>query len=286
MKKIISNSSRAIIGNPIEIPGKIQAQKMFSNYKKPLDGKVAIVTASTDGIGFAAASQLVEDGASVMISSRKKLNVDNALEKLQKKYSADKVRGVVCHVAKKDDRSNLIQETVKIFGGIDILVSNAGTNPMSGSVLDCDERIWDKIFDVNVKSTYLITKEVLPHLISRGGGSIIYVSSIAGVDPMPELGAYSVSKTALLGLTKIVALDLVNHNIRVNCVAPGIVRTKFASMLTETESLSEHLLQTIPMRRFGRSEEIGTVISFLASPLSSYITGEVIVVSGGMKSRL
>uniref|UniRef100_A0A2S2NMB6 Dehydrogenase/reductase SDR family member 4 n=1 Tax=Schizaphis graminum TaxID=13262 RepID=A0A2S2NMB6_SCHGA len=259
---------------------------MLSNNAKPLEGKVAIVTASTDGIGFAAAKQLVSDGASIMICSRKKNNVKNALEQLQKEYGVNKVKGLVCHVSKNDDRSNLIQETIKIFGGIDILVSNAATNPTSGSVLDCNEEIWDKIFDVNVKSAFLLTKEVAPHLISRGGGSIVYVSSIAGVNPMPMLGAYSVSKTALLGLTKVVAMDLAENNIRVNCIAPGIVKTKFASALTENESLSEHLLQGIPMKRFGRPEEIGSIISFLCSPASSFITGEVIVASGGMTSRL
>jgi len=251
-----------------------------------LDGKVAILTASTDGIGLATANQLAEDGASVMISSRKKHNVDRALEKLREKFGANKVRGVVCHVSKKDDRSNLIQQTIESFGGIDILVSNAAVNPTKTPLLECDEKLWDKIFDVNVKSTLLLTQEVMPHLISRGGGSIIYVSSIAGVDPLPKLGAYSVSKTALLGLTKIVASDVINHNIRVNCVAPGLIKTKFASFYTENDSRSQHLLETIPMGRFGRPEDVSSVITFLASPSSSYITGEIIVVAGGMKSRL
>ncbi|KAF0757306.1 dehydrogenase/reductase SDR family member 4 isoform X2 [Aphis craccivora] len=271
---------------PIVTSFGIQLKKMFSNIAKSLEGKVAIITASTDGIGFAAAKQLMNDGASIMICSRKKNNVTNALERLQKEYGVDKVKGLVCHVSKNDDRTNLIQETIKIFGGIDILVSNAATNPTSGSVLDCDEEVWDKIFDVNVKSAFLLTKEVAPHLISRGGGSIVYVSSIAGVNPMPMLGAYSVSKTALLGLTKVVAMDLAENNIRVNCIAPGIVKTKFASALTENESLSEHLLQGIPIKRFGRPEEIGSIISFLCSPASSFITGEIIVASGGMTSRL
>jgi len=271
---------------PIRTSFGIKFKKMLSNVAKPLEGKVAIVTASTDGIGFAAAKQLVSDGASIMISSRKKNNVKNALEELQKEYGVNKVQGLVCHVSKSDDRTNLIQETIKIFGGIDILVSNAATNPASGSVLDCEEEVWDKIFDVNVKSAFLLTKEVAPHLISRGGGSIVYVSSIAGVNPIPMLGAYSVSKTALLGLTKVVAMDLAENNIRVNCIAPGIVKTKFASALTENESLSDHLLQGIPIKRFGRPEEIGSIISFLCSPASSFITGEVIVASGGMTSRL
>ncbi|VVC42754.1 Hypothetical protein CINCED_3A025321 [Cinara cedri] len=259
---------------------------MFSNITRPLDGKTAIVTASTDGIGLATAHKLACDGASVMISSRRKHNVERALSILKKEYGDEKIQGVVCHVSNKDDRNNLIQETIKLFGGIDIFVSNAATNPTSGSILDCDEEIWDKIFDVNVKSAFFLTKEIVPHMISRGGGSIVYVSSIAGISPMPMLGVYSVSKTALLGLTKVIAADLAEKNIRVNCVAPGIVKTKFASILTENESLSKYILQTVPMKRFGKTDEIGSVISFLCSNASSFITGEVIVASGGMTSRL
>ncbi|XP_050438109.1 dehydrogenase/reductase SDR family member 4 isoform X2 [Adelges cooleyi] len=260
--------------------------KMYSSTNKPLDGHVAIITASTEGIGFATAKQLVVDGASIMISSRKKSNVDKAVEILQNEFGENKVHGVVCHVSKKEDRQNLIQETINKFGCITIFVSNAATNPVSGSVLDCPDEAWDKIFDINVKSAFLLTKEIAPHIKSRGGGSIVYVSSIAGINPMPMLGAYSVSKTALLGLTKVVAADLAEHNIRVNCVAPGIIKTKFASALTENESLSEYLLQMKLMKRFGRPEEIGSVISFLCSPSASFITGEVLVASGGMTSRL
>ncbi|XP_050526803.1 dehydrogenase/reductase SDR family member 4-like [Daktulosphaira vitifoliae] len=261
-------------------------RKMYSNIHTPLEDQIAIITASTEGIGFATAKHLVKNGASVMISSRKESNVKKAVETLQKEFGKTKVHGVVCHVSKKEDRQKLIDETVKKFGGISILVSNAATNPVSGSVLDCPDEIWDKIFDINVKSAFLLTKEIAPHIISRGGGSIVYVASISGINPMPMLGAYSVSKTALLGLTKVVAADLAVHNIRVNCVAPGIIKTKFASALTDNESLSEYLLQTMHMKRFGHPDEIGSIVSFLCSSSASYVTGEVIVASGGMTSRL
>lgn len=180
-------------------------------------------------IGFAIAQRLASEGASVVISSRKLQNVTAAVDKL-KEYS---VHGVKCHVGSPEDRKNLYKETVEKFGGIDILVSNAAVNPEVGGVLDCSEQAWDKIFEINVKSAFMLAKEVLPFLRKRGGGNIVFVSSIAGLQPFPLLGAYSVSKTALIGLTKAASSDLAAENIRVNCLAPGIVETKFSSAVSD-----------------------------------------------------
>lgn len=249
-----------------------------------LKGKVAIITASTEGIGFAIAERLAADGASVVVSSRKESNVTNAVKKL--KASGYSVSGVVCHVSKAPDRERLIKEAQDKFGGIDILVSNAAVNPEVGPVLECSEEVWDKIFEVNVKASYLLSKEVLPCLKKRGGGSIIYISSIAGFDPVGPLGVYSVSKTALLGLCKAAAKDLATENIRVNCVAPGIVVTKFSAALRQSKEAEEALLQSIPMKRIAVPTEISGIVSFLVSDDASYITGETIVASGGMTSRL
>lgn len=249
-----------------------------------LKGKVAIITASTDGIGFSIAERLAADGASVVVSSRKESNVANAVEKL--KASGYSVSGAVCHVSKASDRERLIKEAQDKFGGIDILVSNAAVNPGVGPVLESPEEAWDKIFEVNVKAAYLLSKEVLPYLRKRHGGSIVYVSSIAGFDPIALLGVYSVSKTALLGLTKTAAKDLAPENIRVNCVAPGIVITKFSAALRQTKEAEEEILRSIPMGRMAVPKEISSVVSFLVSDDASYITGETIVASGGMTSRL
>ncbi|XP_012225509.2 dehydrogenase/reductase SDR family member 4 [Linepithema humile] len=251
---------------------------------KRLEGKVAIVTASTEGIGFSIAQRLAQEGAKVMISSRKESNVKKAVEQL--KSEGLQVTGVVCHVSKKEDRKNLFEKTKADFGGLDILVSNAAVNPVFGPVFDSTEEIWDKIFDVNVKSTFLLLKESLPLLKSSKSPSVIIVSSIAGYQPMNLVGLYSVSKTALLGLTKVTAEELAGDGIRVNCIAPGIIKTKFSRSLYETESISEYNLSTINMRRFGLPKEIASVAAFLASEDASYITGETIVATGGMKSRL
>ncbi|BES91856.1 Dehydrogenase reductase SDR family member [Nesidiocoris tenuis] len=172
------------------------------------------------------------------------------------------------------------------FGGIDILVSNAAVNPTVGGATQCSDESWDKIFDINVKSAFCLTKEVKPYLIKRGGGSIVYVSSIAGFVPQQLLGAYSISKTALLGLTKSCAQELAVDNIRVNCVAPGIIKTRFAAALHENETVSEAIMSSIPMQRFGNSHEVAGVVAFLASDDASYVTGETVVCSGGMPSRL
>ena len=193
-----------------------------------LQGKIAVITASTEGIGFSIARRLASEGAKVVVSSRKEANVCRAVNKL-KEEGYTLVTGVKCHVSKEEDRHKLFDHAYNTLGGIDIFISNAAVNPEVGPVLDTSESAWDKIFEVNVKSSFLLAKEVLPFLKMRGGGSITFVSSIAGFQPFSLLGAYSVSKTCLFGLTKAASIDLAPENIRVNCVAPGIVETKFSA---------------------------------------------------------
>ncbi|XP_020284271.1 dehydrogenase/reductase SDR family member 4 [Pseudomyrmex gracilis] len=249
-----------------------------------LQGKVAIVTASTDGIGFSIARRLAQEGAKVMISSRKENNVKKAVEELQSEGL--QVAGTVCHVGKAEDRKNLIEQTKLSFGGLDILVSNAAANPAIGAVLDSAEEVWDKIFDINVKATFLLMKESLPLLKTSKSSSIIIISSIAGYQPFNLLGIYSISKTALMGLIKATAEDLAKEGIRVNGIAPGVIKTKFSAPLHKSKEAQELSLALIPMKRFGTTDEIGSVAAFLASDDASYITGEIIVASGGMPSRL
>uniref|UniRef100_A0A1A9ZMI0 Dehydrogenase/reductase SDR family member 4 n=1 Tax=Glossina pallidipes TaxID=7398 RepID=A0A1A9ZMI0_GLOPL len=251
---------------------------------KRLEGKVAIVTASTDGIGFAIAKRLAQEGANVVISSRKQNNVDRAVEELRKLQL--NVVGLKCHVGDAKDRKELFEGTIRKYGKLNILVSNAATNPAVGGVLDCDEGVWDKIFDVNVKSSYLLAKEALPWLRKEKNSNIVFVSSIAGYDAFELLGAYSVSKTALIGLTKAAAKDLASEGIRVNCLAPGIIKTKFSKSLYESKTAEEVVLARIPMRRLGMPEEMAGIVAFLVSDDASYITGESIVAAGGMSARL
>jgi len=256
----------------------------MSTICRRLEGKAAIVTASTDGIGLAIAERLGSEGAKVMVSSRKESRVTETVSRLRSQGIT--CEGVTCHVGVDQDRLKLVDATVQAFGGIDILVSNAASNPQMGSILDCSEDAWDKIFDVNVKAAFLLTKLCVPHMVRQQSGSIVYVSSVAGYVPINPIGAYSVSKTSLLGLTKAVAAAVSDDNIRVNCVAPGIVKTKFSSALWTDDDIAEATLAQVPLGRYGEGKEIAGVAAFLCSEDASYITGETIVAAGGMNSHL
>lgn len=295
------NSSRLIIGKVLNVSPKLrvhdslpmlsQSRHTFQQFRyqsssqlssKKLSNKVAIVTGSTEGIGLAIAKKLAEDGAKVVISSRKQANVDKAVNELQNMYP-NQVAGTICHVGKEEDRENLVKFSLDKFGGrIDILVSNAAVNPSFGSFLETTEAQWDKVFDTNVKAPFLLTQKVVPHMLnnkgSEGKGSIIYISSIAAYIGANLIGAYSVSKTALLGLCKNMSMELGNEGIRVNLVAPGLIETKFSDALREDD---EWWRSCTHMKRLGKPDEISGIVSFLCSPEASYITGENIVVAGG-----
>jgi len=262
----------------------LNINRQMSSNPRNLQGKVAVVTASTDGIGFAIARRLARDGASVVVSSRKEDNVKKAVDELQKEGL--KVLGVPCHVGNADQRAALLKTAEEKFGGLDILVSNAAVNPAATLVLDTPESAWDKIFEINVKCAFLLSKEAMPMIEKRGGGSIIYISSIAGYQAMPLLGAYSVSKTALLGLTRAAAEQCAPYNIRVNCICPGIIKTRFSQLLWEDPGVSETVMTTIPLKRLGEPDDVAGAVSFLASDDSGYITGENIPVAGGFYCKI
>ncbi|KAJ4830655.1 hypothetical protein Tsubulata_033951 [Turnera subulata] len=245
-------------------------------------GKVAIVTASTQGIGFAIAERLGLEGASVVISSRKQKNVEEAVEKLKAK-GIGQVLGVVCHVSNPQHRKNLILQTVEKFGKIDVVVSNAAANPSTDSILETKESVLDKLWEINVKAAILILQDAAPHL--NKGSSVILVSSIAGYDPHPSMSMYGVTKTALLGLTKALAKEMA-PNTRVNCIAPGFVPTHFADFITGNDTMRAMLEQKTLLNRLGTTDDMAAAAAFLASDDASYITGEILVVAGGINSRL
>lgn len=252
--------------------------------QNPLANKVALVTASTDGIGFAIARRLAEDGAHVVISSRKQQNVDRAVATLQGEGLS--VTGIVCHVGKAEDREKLVTTALKLHQGVDILVSNAAVNPFFGNLMDVTEEVWDKVLSINVTATAMMIKAVVPEMEKRGGGSVVIVGSIAGYARFPLLGPYNVSKTAILGLTKNFAAELASKNIRVNCLAPGLIKTRFSSVLWEEKAREDAMKETLQIRRLGKPEDCAGIVSFLCSEDASYINGETIVVGGGTPSRL
>lgn len=249
--------------------------------KRRMEGKVAIVTASTQGIGFSIAERLASEGASVVISSRRQKNVDEAVKQLKDKGL--EVFGVVCHVSNAQQRKNLIEKTVQKYGKIDVIVSNAAVNPSVDSILETKESVLDKLWEINVKAAVLILQDAAPHLTKNS--SVVLISSIAGYTPDPTLAMYGVTKTALLGLTKALAADM-GPNTRVNCVAPGFVPTHFAEFLTTNDALREGIEEKTLLKRLGKTEEIAAAAAFLASDDASYITGETLVVAGGMHARL
>nr|XP_006821849.1 PREDICTED: dehydrogenase/reductase SDR family member 4-like [Saccoglossus kowalevskii] len=261
----------------------------MTSLPKKLEGKVAIVTASTEGIGYAVAKRLAEDGASVMISSRRQKKVDEAVAKL-KSENLTNVKGVVCHAGKEDHRNYLIEETLRSFGGIDMLVCNAASNPSPGPFFDTTEEAWDKVFHVNLKSAFLLIKAVIPYMEKRGGGSIVTVSSVVAhrTDAVPGVhaSAYGISKISLIGLTKALVPECAAKNIRINCMSPGVIETRFSEVIWKNSFANKNAMALIPMKRLGQSSECAGVVSFLCSDDSSYISGETIIVGGGMSCRL
>lgn len=294
------NSSRLIIAKTLKISPKFTISQLKHSFQqsryyqssnqlssKKLANKVAIVTGSTEGIGLAIAKKLAEDGAKVLISSRKQANVDKAVNELQNMFP-NQIAGTVCHVGKEDDRENLVKFCLDKFGGrIDIFVSNAAVNPSVGPFLETTESQWDKIFDVNVKAPFLLTQKVVPYMLNNKGlegkGSIIYISSIGGYFGLNTIGAYTVSKTALLGLCKNVSMELANKGIRANLVAPGLIETRFSGILRDNDG---YWKSSTHMKRLGKANEISGIVSFLCSPEASYITGENIAVAGGHYCKL
>ncbi|XP_059624569.1 tropinone reductase-like 3 [Cornus florida] len=248
---------------------------------KRFEGKVAIVTASTQGIGFSIAERLGLEGASVVISSRKQNNVDEAVQTLKAK--GIEVLGVVCHVSNAQQRKNLIDKTVQKYGRIDVIVSNAAANPSVNGILETKESVLDKLWEINVKTSILLLQDAAPHL--QKGSSIIFISSIGGYQPQASMAMYGVTKTALLGLTKALAAEMA-PDTRVNCVAPGFVPTHFADFITKNAAVRKAIEEKTLLNRLGTTEDMAAATAFLASDDASYITGETLVVAGGIPSRL
>lgn len=247
-----------------------------------LHGKVAIITGASSGIGFSIAHFFAAAGAKVVINSRNQERLDEAIAKLKEKgYVA---MGVANNIGYEEDRKNLIQQTVNKYGQIDILVNNAATNPVYGAIESTDLGLFDKILDVNLKAPYELSKLSLPFLKQSSSASIINISSISALSPEKGLGLYSVSKSALISLTKAFAKEWGTYNIRVNAICPGLIKTKFSEVLWSNQELREKFLEELPLQRIGEEEEIGSMALFLASEASSYTTGSIFTVDGGFQA--
>lgn len=244
-----------------------------------LTGKVAIVTGASRGIGYAIAETFALAGASVILASRKQAGLDLAAEKIRN------VGGIAfpfaAHAGKSEDVNRLITASVERFGSVDILVNNAATNPHFGPILTSEESHWDKILDVNLKGYFRMAKLCAGEMVKQGGGKIINMASVAGLRYQQGMGIYSVSKAGVLMLTQVLAVELAQDNIQVNAVAPGFVRTNFTRVLWGTPEIHQKIISQIPQGRIGQPEEITGIALYLASPLSDFTTGTVMVVDGG-----
>ncbi len=254
---------------------------MTNSVKKQFDltGKVALVTGASKGIGLEIARALAECGAQVIVSSRKQAAVDAVAAELS--GAGYKAAAIACHVGDIAAARGLVDQTIERFGGVDVIVNNAASNPVFGPVIHADDTVFDKIFGVNLRAPLEIAKQAFESMSQRGGGSIINISSVGGLSPEPMLGLYSVSKAALISLTKVLAKEWGPANIRANVICPGLVKTKFSAALWGNDEILNEFLRTVPLGRIAQPEEIAPLALFLASDAGRYCTGGVYTVDGG-----
>ncbi|SOE18460.1 NAD(P)-dependent dehydrogenase (short-subunit alcohol dehydrogenase family) [Hoeflea halophila] len=245
-----------------------------------LEGKIAVITGSSRGIGRATAETMARLGAKVVVSSR----TAEACEPVAKAIRAEggEAAVVACNISRKGEVEGLIASTEKLYGAPDILVCNAAVNPVYGPLAELSDEAFDKIMGSNVKSNLWLCNRVIPAMKQKGGGAIVIVSSIAGIQGNSVIGGYGISKAADFALARNLAVEHGPDNVRVNCIAPGLVKTDFARALWEDEDNLNQRTGTTPLRRIGLPEEIGPVAAFLASAAASFITGQVIVADGGV----
>jgi NAD(P)-dependent dehydrogenase (short-subunit alcohol dehydrogenase family) len=243
-----------------------------------LKDKVAIVTGSSAGIGKAIAYALGTAGAHVVVSSRKNESVEQVVSEF--KEEGISASGVAAHVGKEEDLERLVHETTTKYKRLDVIVNNAAANPEFGPMLNSSKESFTKIMEVNVQAPLELVKKAYPYL-KHGGGSIINISSVGGLTPEPQLGVYSVSKAALISMTKVMAKELGRDGIRANVICPGLIKTKFSETLWKNKTIASMVLQKLALPRFGESVEIGSLALFLASDAGSYCTGGVYTADGG-----
>ena len=244
-----------------------------------LTDRVAIVTGASRGLGSAIAEGLVEHGARVVLSSRKQEDLDHEADRINARWG-DRAVAVAAHAGREADLENLVTETMARFGRIDILVNNAGTNPYFGTTLDAEPAAWDKTFEVNLRGYFLLTRLVYRAWMSEHGGAVLNIASTGGLRPSLGLGVYDITKAGVIMLTRQLAREI-GGKVRVNCIAPGLFRTRFAEALWGNQEILDRVLASNPMGRIGEPPEVAGAAVFLVSDAASYINGQVLVLDGG-----
>ena len=244
-----------------------------------LDDKVAIITGASKGIGQSIAQALGQQGAKVVLASRKQSAVDEVAAHFREE--GIEAVGIAAHLGDPDQIHALVEQTKQHYGGVDIIVNNAATNPVFGPVVDTDSEVFGKIMQVNVNGPLELAKRAYASMKERGGGSIINISSVEGITPGLGLGLYSVSKSALIALTKVLAREWGRDGIRANVICPGLVNTKFSQALISNDKILKQVLAQQALPQVAEPEDIAGLALFLASEAASFCTGGVYVADGG-----
>ncbi len=245
-----------------------------------LSGKTAIITGASRGIGEAIARRMAEQGANVVISSRKFDACEEVTTSINEQDGGRAI-SVACNIGDKEQLQNLVDKTREAFGQVDILVCNAAVNPYFGSMADIPDDAFDKVMDNNVKSNHWLSNMVLPEMVARKDGAIIIISSIGGLRGSPVLGAYAISKAADLQLARNIATEYGAHNIRANAICPGLIKTHFAKALWDNPDILEASTSRTPLQRIGMPDEIAGMAVLMASQAGAFMTGQGIVIDGG-----
>jgi NAD(P)-dependent dehydrogenase (short-subunit alcohol dehydrogenase family) len=253
----------------------------LANTMFDLTGQVAIITGSSRGIGRAIAERLADHGAKVVISSRKATTCEEVAAAIDTRHGKGRAIVVPASISSKEELTRLVEETNKVFGKIDILVCNAASNPYYGPMGGITDDQFRKVLDNNIISNHWLIQLVAPQMIARKDGAIIITSSIGGLRGTDIIGAYNISKAADFQLARNMAVELGPHNIRVNCIAPGLIKTDMARALWENPENYKRYTATVPLRRIGEPDEIAGAAVFLASKAGRFMTGQAIVIDGG-----
>ena len=246
-----------------------------------LTGKVALLTGASRGMGRQMALGLARQGATVVISSRKQDQLDAAAAEINAACGATRAHAVAANAGRKGDLEALVARARELAGPIDILVGNAGVNPHYGPISEIPDDAYEKIMQTNVQANLWLTRLVVPDMAAKGRGSLIFTASVGAFKPSPTLGVYGMSKLALIGLVRNLALQYGPQGIRANAVCPGVVKTDFARALWDSPEGEERARTQVPLRRFGEPEDFAGVAVFLASDESSYMTGQALTLCGG-----
>ena len=246
-----------------------------------LSGKVAVVTGSSRGIGRAIAERMAEHGAQVVVSSRNAEPCREVASAINARHGKDRAAAITANISSKEQLKHLVEETIRLFGGIHVLVCNAASNPHYGPMHTITDDQFRKTLGNNIISNHWLIGLVAPQMIARKDGSVIIVSSVAGLKGTPVIGTYAISKAADFQLARNLAIELGPHNVRVNCIAPGLIRTDFARALWENPDTLRRSTARTPLGRIGEPDEIAGAAILLASSAGSFLTGQTIVVDGG-----